>query len=275
MADPAPSPRVLLVEDNPLHARLVVSMLEEVWPGLTLLQARTLDVGRRLLAEQAPDCVLLDLVLPDADGLEAVAAMLDEDPDAAIVVLSSHDDDGLALAAVAAGAEDYLVKGTVDAAGVARAITFAVERSRRGRRAPPSVSAFDPGARAGAGSLIGTTIVDRDGIIRYLDEAVAEMVGRPAGELVGWSVVALCHPDDTERWWGAFDRAVAGTHEPNTILVRIRHESGHDIRVTVAVEPLEGASGKVEAFLVGYHPHMDEGTAASGGVFVVMSGLTG
>jgi serine phosphatase RsbU (regulator of sigma subunit) len=79
------------------------------------------------------DCVLLDLGLPDARGLEAVERLRAAAPDAAIVVLTGHDDEQRGVDALSRGAEDYLIKGVVDGPLLARAIRYAIERCRADR----------------------------------------------------------------------------------------------------------------------------------------------
>ncbi|MGH3874359.1 MAG: PP2C family protein-serine/threonine phosphatase [Pseudonocardiaceae bacterium] len=130
MARPDPAERVLLIEDDPGDAFLVGELLAEVAPRLELVVAesipRVLDSG--LLA--GADCVLLDLNLPGASGLAGLCQLLRADPGAAICVLTGLDDEHLGVAAVSAGAQDYLVKGKADGAVLIRAIRYAVERRR-------------------------------------------------------------------------------------------------------------------------------------------------
>ena len=76
------------------------------------------------------DCVLLDLNLPGTTGLDGLRAILQADSGAAVCVLTGLDDEHLGIAAVAAGAQDYLVKGKADGEVLVRAIRYAVERRR-------------------------------------------------------------------------------------------------------------------------------------------------
>jgi diguanylate cyclase (GGDEF)-like protein len=76
------------------------------------------------------DLVLLDLTLPDSDGLEGLRRLRTLAPDIPVVVLSGRSDDDIAMQAVQLGAQDYLVKGDVDGTRLTRAIRYAVERKR-------------------------------------------------------------------------------------------------------------------------------------------------
>ena len=277
-----PVPRVLLVEDNPLHARLVVSMLDEAWPGFDgLTQARRLDDAVRLVAVEPPGCVLLDLVLPDADGLTALEAIVAVDQAVPIVVLSSHADDSLAARALALGAQDYLVKGSVDARQLTRAIRHAVFRQRHREPSAPSNVLDLPLASAGTraagdddrGSGIG--VVDRTGVLRYVEPAVGEMLGRPVDQLVGRPLGDLIHLDDLPAWRDELAAVEQNPDERSAVTVRMRHESGTDIPVRVELDALVGGTGTIDAFLARYVPVLGEGTDASGGTYVVMSGWNG
>ncbi|MGH3912552.1 MAG: PP2C family protein-serine/threonine phosphatase [Pseudonocardiaceae bacterium] len=130
MARPHSAERVLLIEDDPGDALLVAELLAEVDPMIELVVAESvrqaLDSG--LLTNAA--CVLLDLNLPGTSGLDGLRQLLCADPGAAICVFTGLDDEYLGVAAVSAGAQDYLVKGKADSAVLIRAIRYAVERRR-------------------------------------------------------------------------------------------------------------------------------------------------
>ncbi len=119
---------VLLVEDDPGDAFLVGELLAEVAPELKLTVASTLPGALPLIG--GVDCVLLDLNLPGSAGLEGLRRLLQADATTAVCVLTGLSDEHLGIAAVAAGAQDYLVKGTVDGQVLIRALRYAVERRR-------------------------------------------------------------------------------------------------------------------------------------------------
>jgi signal transduction histidine kinase len=120
--------RVLLVEDNPGDAVLVREMLRGAAGAFELSTAGRLGDGLATLAREGADCLLLDLSLPDAEGVEAVVAVRAEAPQVPVVVLSGLADEGAALRALAAGAQDYLIKGRVDAHLIGRSIRYAITR---------------------------------------------------------------------------------------------------------------------------------------------------
>ncbi|MBM4453914.1 MAG: response regulator, partial [Chloroflexi bacterium] len=103
---------VLLIEDNPGDARLIKEMLGEVPDARFHLDIATrLSAGLESLAQKEPDVILLDLGLPDSQGLETLASVSARAPTTPTVVFTGLDDETTALEAVRRGAQDYLVKG--------------------------------------------------------------------------------------------------------------------------------------------------------------------
>ena len=124
--------RLLLVEDSVAQARFFMQTLRE--PSLAqpfdVTWAQTLTEALRRLAEAPPDLVLLDLVLPDSDGIGTFAAVHDVRPETPVIVLSGVDDETTALRAVTEGAQDYLPKSSVSPTLLTRSIRYALERDR-------------------------------------------------------------------------------------------------------------------------------------------------
>jgi serine phosphatase RsbU (regulator of sigma subunit) len=125
-----PPLRVLLVEDDPGDAYLVTDLLGEAGRDVSLSVAESLKEVLHTGTLRGADCVLLDLNLPGVTGLDGLRKLLDDDPTAAVCVLTGLDDEYLGTAAVAMGAQDYLIKGKVDGPLLIRAIRYAVERRR-------------------------------------------------------------------------------------------------------------------------------------------------
>src|SRR5260370_17761919 len=108
--------KILLVEDNPGDARLLQEAFEEITKmRFQFILCKTLKEALECLADGRPDVCLLDLGLPDAQGLEAVQNIRRESPDLPIVVLTVLNDETLALQALHEGAQHYLAKGNIAA----------------------------------------------------------------------------------------------------------------------------------------------------------------
>lgn len=120
---------ILLVEDDAGDVLLVEELLADSGMQASLTAVRSLAEATRLLRRgTTPGCVLLDLHLPDVQGLEAVTQMLAAAPGAPVVVLTGLAGESAGLAAVAAGAQDYLVKGQAPPDVFGRAIRYATQR---------------------------------------------------------------------------------------------------------------------------------------------------
>jgi signal transduction histidine kinase len=123
--------KILLVEDNPGDARLLREALRDVRDAqIELAHVGRLDEALGRLKEEQFKVILLDLSLPDSEGIETVVRVQGKAPAVPIVVLTGLDDDKTAVEAVRTGAQDYLVKGQIDGRLLVRAMRYAVERKR-------------------------------------------------------------------------------------------------------------------------------------------------
>jgi len=120
---------VLLIEDNSGDARLLREMFREQGSHTTeLTHVGSMSEAEKHLAERQVDVILLDLGLPDAEGLGAVRRARGAAPRVPLVVLTGLDDESLAAQALQEGAQDYLIKGQIETRGLLRALRYAIER---------------------------------------------------------------------------------------------------------------------------------------------------
>ncbi|HMJ33460.1 MAG TPA: diguanylate cyclase [Baekduia sp.] len=209
----APAHSVLLVEDSLPYARLAGLLLDGALPGgVEVRHHETLEAAVADLRERPVDCVLLDLGLPEARGLEALATLQHAGPGVPIVVLSAHDDDELAIAAIRAGAQDYVVKGDERApAGFVRAVRFAIERRRAAEHAEDLLRANEDRWRTLTHlAPVGIVETGDDGRCGFANDWVSELTGRPRGALLGLGWRAAMHRDDRP----GFDAAWRAAAQP-------------------------------------------------------------
>jgi serine phosphatase RsbU (regulator of sigma subunit) len=121
---------LLLVEDDRADAVLVEDLIAGAVDDIRVVWAPSMAHAERELASARPDCVLLDLNLPDANGMDALDRIAKRDATVPIVVLTGLNDEYFGASAVAAGAQDYLVKGRVEPEMLRRALLYAIERKR-------------------------------------------------------------------------------------------------------------------------------------------------
>lgn len=131
MSDRSTQARVLLIEDNEADRRLVEELLAAAPGGLFGVEAvATLSAGIEAGQASTPDAILLDLGLPDAEGMEALRQVHFAVPDVPIVVLTGLDDEQLGLAALQEGAQDYLLKVGLTAQSLRVGVRHAMARKR-------------------------------------------------------------------------------------------------------------------------------------------------
>lgn len=211
--------RILLIEDNPGDIRLLKEHFKE--GGATLFQVT--PVGRLSLALECLvvarfDAVLLDLALPDSQGLDTLVRLHEAAKDVPIVVLTGIEDDTLGVRLIQAGAQDYLVKGQVTGPLLVRSLRYAVERNRTESALRDSEERFR-NLVEGARDVIFT--LSKEGIITSLNPAFERITQWTRDAWVGQSFAALLHPDDTPLATDLF-RRVMERGESLTSVLRIR-----------------------------------------------------
>jgi len=182
--------RVLLIEDNPGYAEVIRIMLEKVRDAcFDVVSVRQLSEGLQGLSDEHIDVVLVDLKLPDSQGIDTFNKVYAKRPDVPIIVLTVTDNDELAFNAVQKGAQDYLVKDQVDAKLLVRAIRYGIERKRMEdmllNAAQEWRTTFD-----GISDVLCLIDTERN-IIRcnkamtqFLNKSFADIIGRNCCELV-------------------------------------------------------------------------------------------
>ena len=167
---------VLLVEDDPSDAALVGGYLSRAGERYELSVVPRLAGATEHLATEAVDVVLLDLGLPDVEGIDALLALRARSPEQAVIVLTGQDAIGLGEQAVATGADDFLSKHQLDQDRLTRTIRYAVARAESSRRLRAVVER----------NVDGIVVVrEQDSVVLFANSAAAELFGQPREELVG------------------------------------------------------------------------------------------
>lgn len=238
---------ILLIEDNPGDARLIREMFKEHGSqNIDLTVAECMRDAEMHLAKLPVDIILLDLGLPDVQGLEAVRRAHAAAPHTPLVVLSGLNDESLAVKTLQQGAQDYLIKGQFEPRDALRALRYAVERKVIEEKL------FDEKERAQVTlDCIGDAVIctDLKGNVTFLN-LVAE-------SLTGWSLVEAAGKPMAEAFQivdaitrqttpNPMEKSVvqdrAGNLPVNCILIR---RDGHEIFIEDSVAPIHDREGNV------------------------------
>jgi PAS domain S-box-containing protein len=189
---------ILLVEDNKGDARLIQEVLREL-PGYGLKCLETLSEALDEIKTQKYDAAIVDLGLPDSQGLETPAAIIEISPFLPVIVLTGHDDDQLAYQSIKKGAQDYLVKGSFNHELLGRTIRYAIERKR--------IEAELKKARDFAENLIETANVlvvglDLQGNVIIFNNAAEKVTGYSREEVLNRNWLELFVPEDVRNQVG-------------------------------------------------------------------------
>ncbi|MFA6311623.1 MAG: EAL domain-containing protein [Sterolibacterium sp.] len=173
--------RVLLVEDDPGDANLVRQLLRSARDmRFDIAWVTNLADARQHLLDSPPDVVLLDLSLPDSNGLATVTAGRQAAGALPLIVLTGRDDTGFALQTLEMGAQDYLVKGSFDNDGLVRAIRYAISRAKMEQRLLLAARVFETTGEA-------IMVTDGNANILAVNPAFCRITGYGEEEVLGKS----------------------------------------------------------------------------------------
>jgi diguanylate cyclase (GGDEF)-like protein/PAS domain S-box-containing protein len=232
--------RALIADDVPELRTVLRLTLQD--RGFELVgEAACSDDVLRLAAEVRPELVLLDLAMPGA-GIDTVAKLRQRLPDAKLVVLSALPGDRLRGRVLAAGGDAYLEK-TIDPERLAVTLRELCGRDGRGP-VPPVVAGarrngrFTPAADevdriwpSLATSPTPTAVVDGEGRLLRVNQALAELVGQPEAVLLSARFPAVLHPDDRDADLEQLHRLLAGELPAFELQQRCRRADGEAVPV--------------------------------------------
>ena len=217
---------LLIIEDNPGDARFIREMLKEAAEDrYDFIWADRLSSGLRSLTERQTDLILLDLGLPDSQGLDTLDKVHDISPLTPIVIMTGLNDESIGIAAVARGAQDYLVKGDINERALKRVINYTIERKK--------IEALLRESEQRYRSLIENipicvSIVQNSKIV-FSNRWVEEMTGYSQEELMSLDGSGLIHSEDREAVRRNYAENSRSAKAPEPFTLRIVSKSG-DIR---------------------------------------------
>jgi PAS domain S-box-containing protein/putative nucleotidyltransferase with HDIG domain len=174
--------KILLIEDNPGDARLVREELQSAGAALRVEWADRLEAGLDCLQTGSFQAVLVDLSLPDSQGLDTLQRVLDQVPEIPVIVMTGLADEAAGIRAVQAGAQDYLIKGQVDGRLLTRVVHYAIQRKQAEMILADALEFTE---RILTSAPIGIFTYRLDGECLSANARAAEMVGTTIEQLKG------------------------------------------------------------------------------------------
>jgi diguanylate cyclase (GGDEF)-like protein/PAS domain S-box-containing protein len=235
--------RVLLVEDEASDAHLVKTKLGQTKNRhFSVIWSQSLNEAQQCLLTSSFDVILLDLSLPDSNGLATVQRAKEMAKAIPIVVLSGHGDTDFALTALEAGAVDYMIKGDFGYDGLARAIRYALLRTEMEAHNKLLIAALEAAAN-------GIVITDKDAIITWVNPAFARLTGYTLEEAVGNNPSKLSKSglqDDTvyQNMWATL---LAGQHWRGELINK--HKNGSLYHEELNIAPVKNSTGEITHFI--------------------------
>lgn len=238
---------VLLVEDNPGDARLI----REYLGGSSIYRfkihhVRSMANALSALEKQAFDAVLLDLGLPDSQGIETFYTLSDDDADAPILILTGLKHEDTALEAMQSGAQDYLVKDHIDEHSLPRAVRYAVERSHTARELKESERRYRQLAETAQEYIV---IHDLEGKIIYINRAGLAFSGYEAEDILHHQVAEFVPPDQRDKFLKRREKREKGDHQKHLYQTEFMNKAGERLPVEVSSAPIV-SDGKIESVLL-------------------------
>ncbi|MDO9438739.1 response regulator [Hydrogenophaga sp.] len=231
---------ILLVEDNLGDARLIEEMLfdELERGGFHMRVADCLASALRLLEAAESDIVFLDLSLPDSVGLETLYRVQNKAPALPIIVLTGNEDRQLALAAVKAGAQDYLNKNDLSGGLLVKSLTYARERKRIEASLRVSEARFRSLAE-----LSSDWYWEQDAhhVLTYMSEGFQERSGIDPARLMGRAWWAL--PGVTEGPWETLRNAIDRREPFHDLVFRYVRSGAEAMHISIGGVPINSGHG--------------------------------
>ena len=242
--------RILLVEDNAGDSRLLREILREIPTAkFQLTPAERLAEALARLAAESFDLVLTDLTLPDSQGLETFQKIHAQARHTPVVVLSGVDDESLAITAVREGAQDYLVKGHLDAGNLGRALRHAIERQRIEQALAESERHYKHLLASTTDYTFSVSVVDGRAVSAVHGPGCVAVTGYSAAEYLAdpglW--LRMVHEEDRPLVIQQAARVLAG-ETPPPLEHRLRHKNGPVRWVRAAVVPGLNNRGRLVAY---------------------------
>ena len=252
--------KVLLVEDNRDEAELIEELLLETNVGrqvsqrLSVSSTDRLSKAQQLLLNEKFDVILLDLSLPDSQDLTTIVKIQEYSVNTPIVVLTSRNDEELALQSIQTGAQDYLVKIKIDSELLMRSIRYAIERQHNQEALRKSEEKYRSVVE---NSLVGIAIIAPPPSPSEIqkcswlevNDALCDLLGYEREELLQENWEQLSFPEDRQASLDELNKLLAGTGDGYVLDKRWRKKDGEIVYTRVSLRCIRRPDGAIDRMI--------------------------
>ena len=219
--------RILHLEDNPDFVSLVSDMLKGEGLAAEMTSTENFQEFISVLRAKSFDIILADYSLPTCNGLQALHAVREKDPDMPFVLISGTIGEQAAIECLRCGATDYVLKNKLErlAPTVRRAVQEAKERVHRKRAETELIRREKYFRTLTEHSLDVLTILNQEGLFQYNSPSLKTVLGYEPKDVAGQNAFALVHPDDLASVQQAFQRALENPKDIITVEFRCQREN--------------------------------------------------
>lgn len=239
---------ILLIEDNETDAILVQSDLQlAMGDQTTVVHTERLSSALELIRKQPFDLILSDLTLPDSDGITTINRLRESAASIPIAVLSFRNDEKLAIKAIKAGAQDYLVKGSLTEGVLARVIRYSIERKRLEEGSRKAQKRFQTVFEK---APLGIALINlQTGKYYDVNPKYASIAGRSVDQLLNLNQSDIIHPDDMQSYQHDIELFIHHQSHDSKIVKRVLRPDMSIIWIEMSLVPFESMDGQEICYL--------------------------
>ncbi|MGZ4856873.1 MAG: response regulator [Methanobacteriaceae archaeon] len=232
--------KILFVEDNPGDVVIIKEMLKEI-DGIhfEVTTADNLKEGINHLINEDFDILLLDLNLPDSEGIQTFITINQNARDLPIIILTGLSDEEFAITSVGKGAQDYLVKGQTDGQLLAKSIKYSIERKRIEKELRSSEEKY----RLMVEKIqSGVFLIDSENKLKYVNESMAKMLGYTVHEMLNRQISHFIDRKGESKLKYHLDRLKKGSAQ--TYELELLNKTGNNLSVLISTSALFKGDGE-------------------------------
>ncbi len=232
--------KVLLIEDNLGDAVLIQEMLKDVkTTNFQVKHAQILSEGIGYLQNEDFDIILLDLALPDSQGIDTFNRANEHATELPIIILTGLSDEEFAIKAVGEGAQDYLVKGEVDSRLLARSMKYAIERNIIEDKLKKSEERYRIMVEK---TQSGIFLINPYNKLNYVNQQMADMLGYKVNEMINRSIFDFMDKEGGKALndhLKKIDNGIGNIYE-----LKFKNRSGSELWTLTSTNPIYKSNGE-------------------------------